>query len=292
MKFSYTVSAAVVGAVTAFAAYAQGIPEGVATKELRGLEGPSAGLHISNNTIGATPLGSEGIAGFEDRDLRARYWKILSGGIVPVHEHANRPATIFILQGEIFEYRNDEDDPLAHMAGELSLEEGSNLSHWWINRGNEGVRLIAFDAVLRGNNADPVELAQVPASPSGFDLPDVSDATKTTVGFVDLEKHFEGEIGQGLALTHSMVTIEPGGTFALWTSPGQPAVIFVESGAVTETRSDTDQSTVIPPENGSIVANGAQAYWSNPAQVPAVLHIGAVEPIEVTEGVVNPSHSD
>lgn len=292
MKMLPIFSGLVLGLAMTVAATAQGIPEGVKTKELRGLEGPSVARGISNVTIGATPLAAEGLASLSERNLRARYWKILSDGIVPLHDHEHRPATIFTLQGEIFEYRNDVRQSLLHKEGGLSLEEGHHLAHWWINRGNEDVRLIAFDTVLRGKNAPSVDLATVPAAPTGFALPDAEQATMEIVGFVDLEKHFQGEIGQGLALTHSVVTIEPGGVFPLWTQPGQPAVMFVETGAVLETRSDADAALVIPPENGSVIADGVAAYWSNPTLVTAVLHVGAIEPISATAGVSNPTHSN
>ena len=292
MKLMSFLSVVAIGATLSFGANASDIPEGVKTRELRGLEGPSGGRNISNAVIGVTPLATEGLASLKERNLRARYWKILTDGIVPVHDHQKRPATIFTLQGEIFEYRNDTQDRLLHKAGGLSLEEGHNLSHWWINEGVEDVRLIAFDVVLRGKHAPEVALADVPAAPTGFTLPPASQATKRIVGFVDLEKHFQGEFGQGLAITHSIVTIEPGGTFPLWTKPGQPALMFVESGAVSEVRSDADAPAIIPTESGSVIGDGTAAWWTNPTSVTAVMHIGAIEPISATDGVVNPTHSD
>ena len=39
----------------------------------------------------------------KDRLLRLRKLEVKPGGVVPWHEHANRPAIIYIIQGEIVE---------------------------------------------------------------------------------------------------------------------------------------------------------------------------------------------
>lgn len=265
----------------------------VKTTALLGLEGPAGPRDISNVVIGTTPLAEEGLESLEGRDLRARYWSILQQGIVPVHGHTKRPATIFTLQGEIFEYRNDRKDPILHKAGGLSLEEGHNLAHWWINEGDKDVRLIAFDVVIKGDKLDEsIAVSATPTAPFGFDLPEAKGVESEMVGFVDLEQHFQGEYGAGLALTHYRVTLEPGGVLPLWTKPGEPSILFVERGKVTEHRSDAKDTAVIAVEDGSIIGSGVSAWWENKGFVPAELHIGAVEPIAVTAGVANPSHDN
>ncbi len=264
----------------------------VKTKVLLGLEGPAGPRGIKNKVIGVTPLAEEGIDSLAGRNLRARYWSIRQEGIVPVHGHTLRPATIFTLQGDIFEYRNDQEEPILHNAGGLSLEEGHNLAHWWINEGDEDVRLIAFDVVIDGNILDEsVKVSPVPSAPTEFELPKEKGVERKMVGFVDLEKHFQGEYGEGLALTHYRVSIAPGGKLPLWTEAGQPSIVFVERGRVTEHRSDKEEPTDIAVESGSVLGGGVLAWWKNDGFIPVELHIGAVEPIAVTEGVKNPSHA-
>ncbi len=43
-------------------------------------------------------------AAVKDRLLRMRRLEIKPGGVVPWHSHGNRPAIIYIVQGEIVEY--------------------------------------------------------------------------------------------------------------------------------------------------------------------------------------------
>jgi len=84
------------------------------------------------------------IKGLEGRKLRYRYWWIAPGGIVPIHSHADRPALIYVVKGEIYEHRSDQEEPHIYKAGEVS-NESQGVKHWWENKGNETVELIATD---------------------------------------------------------------------------------------------------------------------------------------------------
>ena len=264
----------------------------IQTRVLKGLEGPSTPRMISSAVTGATPLASEGLDSLKGRDLRARYWVIMPDGIVPIHEHAARPATIFTLQGNILEYRNDRDEPVLHSSGDISLEEGAELVHWWHNAGGKGVRLIAFDVVITSKDFDTVEVAAVPEGPEMFDFPEPSGVERELAGFVDLGAHFDGAFGEGLALTHYRATVEPGGTLPLWTRPGEPAIMFVEEGEIEEHRSDQAKASTITREKGSVIANGVAVWWRNSGKEAAKLHIGAIEPLAITEGTSNSNHAN
>ena len=66
------------------------------------------------------------------------------GGIVPWHSHADRPAIIYITEGEIIEYASNCTAPIVHKAGDV-VAETPNVSHWWKNLGDKTVVLLSAD---------------------------------------------------------------------------------------------------------------------------------------------------
>ena len=64
--------------------------------------------------------------------------------IVPWHSHDDRPALIYVQQGEIVEYASNCIDPIVHKAGDLRPEV-YGTSHWWKNLGKETVILYVGD---------------------------------------------------------------------------------------------------------------------------------------------------
>jgi quercetin dioxygenase-like cupin family protein len=83
-------------------------------------------------------------AAIKDRLLRLRRLEIKPGGVVPWHEHANRPAIIYIISGEIVEYASTCAVPIVHRAGEAATETHAT-SHWWKNLGQDTVVLLSAD---------------------------------------------------------------------------------------------------------------------------------------------------
>jgi quercetin dioxygenase-like cupin family protein len=94
-------------------------------------------------TLGSIDLGKQP-AHIEGRELRFRKLTIEPGGIVPWHSHDDRPALIFVQQGEIVEYASNCVDPIVHKAGDLRSEV-YGTSHWWKNLGKETVILYVGD---------------------------------------------------------------------------------------------------------------------------------------------------
>ena len=90
------------------------------------------------------PTGWRGVKGLM---LRTRRLTILPGGFVPTHSHADRPAIIYIISGEILEHSTLCADPIVHKAGESTAEFGGDLQHWWENKGTEPVVLTSSDLV-------------------------------------------------------------------------------------------------------------------------------------------------
>ena len=252
---------------------------GLKTKVLYGLEGPSQARDISNKVLGDTALADEGIAELAGRNLRTRFWTINDKGIVPIHDHANRPAVFTVLSGQIYEYTSTAEERVLHDTGGLALEEGE-LAHWWLNESEETVHLIAFD-VYAPNNAS----TDVATPPAGIDVksPDNQGVEHALLGAVNIGNHFGDGTGEGWVLSTYRTTIEPGGNFASFTAPGEPIQSFVWEGEVTE-YSVLDPK-VLATRSGSTVAGGAQAWWENTGDVPAVIYFGVVEPASEVEGV-------
>ena len=89
-------------------------------------------------------------AHIKDRELRFRKLTIEPGGIVPWHSHADRPAIIYIAQGEIVEYASNCAVPIVHKIGEIRPETNPT-EHWWQNHGTTTVVLFVGD-VLHDQN--------------------------------------------------------------------------------------------------------------------------------------------
>jgi quercetin dioxygenase-like cupin family protein len=98
---------------------------------------------VSDVTLGSIDLGKQP-AHIEGRELRFRKLTIEPGGVVPWHSHDDRPALIFVEQGEIVEYASNCEVPITHKAGEIKPEM-FGTSHWWKNLGKETVILYVGD---------------------------------------------------------------------------------------------------------------------------------------------------
>jgi len=92
-------------------------------------------------------------ANIKDRTFRMRRLTVEPGGIVPWHSHGDRPAIIYIIEGEIHEYASNCAGPLVHKAGDV-VAETSPVSHWWKNLGDVPVVLISADLLKDPNNHD------------------------------------------------------------------------------------------------------------------------------------------
>jgi quercetin dioxygenase-like cupin family protein len=79
----------------------------------------------------------------DDHQLRIRRLEIQPGGIVPLHDHADRPALIYIVSGEITEFASNCTTGIVHKAGETSRD--ADLKHWWKNTSKKPVVLISAD---------------------------------------------------------------------------------------------------------------------------------------------------
>jgi quercetin dioxygenase-like cupin family protein len=101
------------------------------------------GKDVSDVVLAQIDLAKEPAA-VQDRQLRLRRLEIKPGGVVPWHAHGNRPAIIYIIQGEVVEYASTCAVPIVHHAGETSVETHAT-AHWWKNTGKETVVLLSAD---------------------------------------------------------------------------------------------------------------------------------------------------
>ena len=104
---------------------------------------------VTDTTLGSIDLSKEMIQA-KDRTLRFRKLTIQPGGIVPWHSHDDRPALIYVAEGEIVEYASNCAAPIVHKAGDVRPET-QGTSHWWKNLGDKTVVLFVGD-VLHDKN--------------------------------------------------------------------------------------------------------------------------------------------
>jgi quercetin dioxygenase-like cupin family protein len=104
---------------------------------------------VTDTVLAAIDLEKEP-ANIKERQLRFRKLTIEPGGIVPWHSHDDRPAIIYVAEGEIVEYASNCADPIVHKAGDIRPET-HGTSHWWQNLGNKTVVLFVGD-VLHDKN--------------------------------------------------------------------------------------------------------------------------------------------
>jgi quercetin dioxygenase-like cupin family protein len=138
-----SLAAAIAGSmIVASAALAGECPADKMKPNVRAMVDTKA-VGVSDVTLGSIDLGKQP-AHIEGRELRFRKLTIEPGGVVPWHSHDDRPALIFVEQGEIVEYASNCEVPITHKAGEIRPEM-FGTSHWWKNLGKETVILYVGD---------------------------------------------------------------------------------------------------------------------------------------------------
>jgi quercetin dioxygenase-like cupin family protein len=116
----------------------QRVPDGQGQKP-----GPTSPVGVTDVVRSSTDLSKEPAA-IPGRQFRLRQLDIAPGGVVPWHSHNDRPAMIYIVSGEIYEYSSSCAAPILHKAGDVAPEK-YGTSHWWKNTGSTPVVLISVD---------------------------------------------------------------------------------------------------------------------------------------------------
>ena len=104
---------------------------------------------VTDNVLAAIDLAQEP-AKIDNRMLRLRRLTIAPGGVVPWHSHADRPAIIYVVTGEVTEYASNCAVPIVHKSGEVARETHVT-AHWWMNTGKDAAVLLSAD-LLRDPN--------------------------------------------------------------------------------------------------------------------------------------------
>jgi quercetin dioxygenase-like cupin family protein len=99
---------------------------------------------VTVRLLATVDLGPE-ISGMEGRQLRMRLVTIEPGGVFgPVHDHRDRPGTVYILEGTITDHRNGVATDYGPGVG---WPEDRNTKHWLENRGTSKAVEISVDIV-------------------------------------------------------------------------------------------------------------------------------------------------
>jgi quercetin dioxygenase-like cupin family protein len=114
------------------------VPDGAGQKP-----GATMPKDVTDTVLGSIDLANEPVA-VKDRLFRMRRLVIEPGGEVPWHSHDDRPALIYVVQGEVTEYASNCEVPIVHKAGEVAPET-KGTSHWWKNTGTGTAVLISAD---------------------------------------------------------------------------------------------------------------------------------------------------
>src|SRR5262249_5216410 len=104
---------------------------------------------VTDTVLAAIDLEKEP-AMIKERQLRFRKLTIEPGGIVPWHSHGDRPAIIYIAEGEIIEYASTCAVPIVHKTGEEGPEP-TPPSDGGKNTGNKPVVLFVGDVLHKKN---------------------------------------------------------------------------------------------------------------------------------------------
>lgn len=99
---------------------------------------------VTVELLAAVDLGPE-IDGMAGRQLRMRMVTIAPGGVFgPVHDHVDRPGTVYVLQGTITDHRDGVEKDYGPGVG---WPEGHDTLHWLENRGTVAAVEISVDIV-------------------------------------------------------------------------------------------------------------------------------------------------
>jgi len=103
----------------------------------------TAAKDVTDKVLSQIDLSSEKVA-LNGHLMRVGKLEVQPGGIVPWHSHEDRPALIYIVSGEIYEYASNCAAPILHKAGEVARETHAT-AHWWKNGGKTQAVLLSFD---------------------------------------------------------------------------------------------------------------------------------------------------
>ncbi len=151
LKFATAGAAAAAISILSTGAFANGCPAGKLVSDGQGQQaGATMPVGVTDTVLDSIDLSKQMIPS-KDHLFRIRRLVIQPGGVVPWHSHGDRPALIYVVQGQITEYASDCSVPILHKAGDWSRD--ADISHWWKNTGKQVVILISADILHTGSDA-------------------------------------------------------------------------------------------------------------------------------------------
>ncbi|MFI5089312.1 MAG: cupin domain-containing protein [Terriglobales bacterium] len=102
---------------------------------------PTETKGVTVKPLAAVALGPE-IEGMGGRQLRMRVVTIEPGGVFAIHNHKDRPGTVYVLQGKITEHRGDVVKEYG--AGD-TWSEDKETTHWLENKGTVPAVILPVD---------------------------------------------------------------------------------------------------------------------------------------------------
>ncbi|MDE2360313.1 MAG: cupin domain-containing protein [Betaproteobacteria bacterium] len=103
--------------------------------------GPTESKGLSVKPLVAVDLGPQ-FPAMAGRELRMRIVTLEPGGVLAVHEHKDRPATDYVVQGAIVDHRGG--DAKEYRAG-MALYEDKDTVHWVENQGTTPAVVVSAD---------------------------------------------------------------------------------------------------------------------------------------------------
>lgn len=246
------------------------------------IPGPDEHLDIHFAPMAVFDLESE--IGVPNRKVRARYWIMAPGGIIKNHEHGKRPAIVYLLNGEVIETKKNPPDgnitTRTIKAHEAALEP-TDIEHWWINKSNQMVRMVAID-IPEPSESEAMEETRFDTTTRPPDLPFKAPAHSDEIKIIELGAHDlellfpEEPTLNGYQMRARRYEFLPDQTSELYNAIKNPAIIYVISGDVLEYRSDqiasiAQEALIKKQGDFSIAQDGVSYYWKNPTSELAQL---------------------
>lgn len=98
---------------------------------------------VTSKPLAIVDLGTE-FPGMEGRALRLRINTIAPGGSTGLHGHKEKPSIVYVVQGNVVEYRDGKTNELAQ--GEV-ISQGKDHSHALENRGASPAVLLESEVI-------------------------------------------------------------------------------------------------------------------------------------------------
>lgn len=98
---------------------------------------------VTSRVLAIIDLGTE-FPGMEGRALRLRINTIAPGGSTGFHGHKEKPSIVYVVHGDVIEYRDGKTKELAQ--GEV-ISQGKDHSHALENRGTSAAVLLESEVV-------------------------------------------------------------------------------------------------------------------------------------------------